>query len=81
MSQPVKVSEDFRQLSECLASVDSDEGRLRVSAYLHSRPFPHYEPAPNSLDLLVRIEADGSRILGRFVGREFQAQSDGLCPI
>jgi hypothetical protein len=62
-----------RPLSECLASVDSDEGRLRVRDYLNSRPFPHYEPAPNSPGLLVRIEADGSRTLGRFVGREFQA--------
>jgi hypothetical protein len=63
----------IRPLSECLASVDSDEGRELVRAYLNSRPFPHYEPAAESPGLLVRIDADGSRTLGRFVGREFQA--------
>src|SRR5271157_2268812 len=63
----------IRPLSQCLASVDSDEGRQRVSAYLNSRPFPHYEPAPDSAGLLVRIDADGTRTRGRFVGREFQA--------
>jgi hypothetical protein len=60
-------------LSECLASVDSAEGRRRVGEHLDSRPFPHYQPAPGSPDLLVRLEADGSRTLGRFVGREFVA--------
>jgi hypothetical protein len=62
-----------RPLSECLASVDADEGRQRVSAYLHSRPFPHYEPAPEAPGFLVRVDADGSRTLGRFVGRVFHA--------
>jgi hypothetical protein len=62
-----------RPLSECLASVDSDEGRQRVSCYLASRPFPHYEPAPSGRGLLVRIEKDGTRTVGRFVGREFLA--------
>ena len=60
-------------LSECLASVDSAEGRRRVVEYLDSRPFPHYQPAPGSPDLRVRVDADGTRTLGRFVGREFQA--------
>jgi hypothetical protein len=62
-----------RPLSECLASVDLDQGRKRVAAYLDSRTFPHYEPAPDAPGLLVRIDDDGSRTLGRFVGREFQA--------
>src|SRR5262249_25360221 len=61
-----------RPLSECLASVDTDDGRQRVAEYLASRPFPHYEPAPGKLGLLIRVEEDGKRILGRFVGREFQ---------
>jgi hypothetical protein len=60
-------------LSECLASVDSAAGRRRVADYLESRPFPHYEPAPGSPGLLVRIDADGTRTTGRFVGREFRA--------
>src|SRR5436305_14639819 len=49
-----------RPLSECLASINSAEGRQRVSTYLHSRPFPHYEPAPAAPGLLVRIDADGT---------------------
>src|SRR5271165_1729717 len=40
-------------LSECLASVDSTEGRRRVMEYLDSRPFPHYEPAPGAAGLLI----------------------------
>ncbi|MCI0682738.1 MAG: ParD-like family protein [Gemmataceae bacterium] len=62
-----------RPLSECLATVDTDAGRQRVRAYLHSRPYPHYEPAPDAPGLLIRIDQDGTRSLGRFVGREFQA--------
>src|SRR2546422_9452915 len=62
-----------RPLSQCLASVDSDEGRQRVAAYLHSRPYPHYESAPDAPGLLVRIDEDGTRTLGRFVDREFAA--------
>lgn len=62
-----------RPLSECLASVDTDIGRRRVADYLNSRPFPHYEPAPDAPGLLIRIDEVGNRTLGRFVGREFQA--------
>jgi hypothetical protein len=61
-----------RPLSECLESVDSAEGRQRVTDFLQSQPFPHYEPHPDQLGLLVRIEEDGQRTLGRFVNREFK---------
>ena len=60
-------------LSGCLALVDSVAGRRRVVEYLESRPFPHYEPIPGSPGLLVRVAGDGSRTVGRFVGREFHA--------
>jgi len=60
-------------LSECLAAVDTDLGRRRVAELLDSRPFPHYEPAPDQAGLLVRVDADGTRTLGRFVDREFRA--------
>jgi hypothetical protein len=59
-------------LSALLASVDAPQGRSRVAAYLETQPFPHYEPAPDAPGLLVRIEADGRRTLGRFVNRQFQ---------
>jgi hypothetical protein len=62
-----------RPLSACLASVDSPEGRRRVTEFLQTQPYPHYEPAPGSPGLLVRIEANGERTMGRFVNRQFQA--------
>ena len=62
-----------RPLSSCLESVDSAEGRQRVTDFLQSQPFPHYEPHPDQLGLLVRIEEDGRRTVGRFVNRQFQA--------
>jgi hypothetical protein len=61
-----------RPLSECLESVDSPEGRKRVADFLAAGPFPHYQPHPDRPGLLVRIDADGSRTVGRFVNREFR---------
>jgi hypothetical protein len=63
---------DTKSLSECLRSVDSPEGRRRVAEHLKTHPYPHYEPA-DSPGLLVRIESNGKRTVGRFVNREFQA--------
>lgn len=60
-----------RPLSACLTDVDSAPGRRRVADYLASIPFPHYEPAPRRPGVLVRIDADGRRTLGRFVQRQF----------
>ena len=62
-----------RPLSACLDSVNSPAGRRRVAEFLRTQPYPHYEPAPDAPGLLVRIEADGKRTLGRFVNRQFQA--------
>ncbi|HUA68678.1 MAG TPA: hypothetical protein VMA13_09025 [Candidatus Saccharimonadales bacterium] len=61
-----------KPLSDCLESVDSAAGRRRVFEHLKTRPYPHYEAAANSPGLLVRIEADGKRTVGRFVNRQFQ---------
>jgi len=60
-------------LSACLTTVDSPEGRRRVVDYLDTRPFPHYEPAPDQPGVLIRIDADGTRTAGRFVDRRFQS--------
>lgn len=60
-----------RTLSECLESVDAVEGRRRLARYLDTQPYPHYEPAREAPGLLVRIEADGKRTVGRFVSRNF----------
>jgi len=61
-----------RPLSECLKSVDSAEGRQRVTDFLQGQPFPHYESHPDLLGLLVRTEQNGRRTVGRFVNRQFQ---------
>jgi len=60
-------------LFECLAAVDTPDGRRRMAEYLKSQPFPHYEASPDAPDLLVRIEEDGTRTIGRFVNRRFEA--------
>lgn len=61
-----------RPLSQCLESVDSPDGRRRVVEHLDCQPFPHYEPAPDQPGMLVRIEADGTRTIGRFINRQFR---------
>lgn len=62
-----------KPLSACLESVDSAEGRTRVIDYLDSQPFPHYRSHPGERGLLERIDEDGTRTVGRFVNRQFQA--------
>ena len=62
-----------RPLSDCLKSVDSPAGRRRVAEFLQEQPWPHYEPSPDQDGLLVRIEANGKRTVGRFVNRKFQS--------
>jgi hypothetical protein len=62
---------NVKPLSACLESVDSAAGRKRVVEHLKTRPYPHYEAAATP-GLLVRTEADGERMEGRFVNRQFQ---------
>lgn len=62
---------DTEPLSKCLQTVDSPAGWQRVAEHLNARPYPHYEQS-DSPGLLVRIDANGKRTLGRFVNREFQ---------
>lgn len=64
-----------RPLAECLADIDTPAGRKRVRKVLAARPFPHFEDVPGSPDLLTRIDADGTRTVGQFVGRQFVAAS------
>src|SRR5271154_1415004 len=65
-------SGDAKSLSACLESVDSPGGRQRGFELLKTRPYPHSEAAAGSPGLLVRIEADGGRTVGRFVNGHFQ---------
>ena len=62
-----------RPLSECVEAVDSPTGRRRVAEHLAAQPFPHFEPAADAPGMLVRIEENGRRTVGRFVNRRFQA--------
>jgi hypothetical protein len=65
----------IRPLSSCLDSVDSSQGRQRVADFLQTQPFPHYEAAVDKPGLLVRIDAEGKRTVGRFINREFRPAS------
>jgi len=60
-----------RSLSELVESVDSPLGKARLKAYLDSRPFPHFEAHPQRKGLLIRIDADGRKTVGRFKNRQF----------
>ena len=62
---------DARPLSASLESVETAEGRERLSAHLQASPFPHFEAAADRPGLLVKIEEDGTRTVGRFVQRVF----------
>ncbi|WP_373048703.1 TA system antitoxin ParD family protein [Vulgatibacter sp.] len=71
----IKQRGEVVPLSACLAEVDTAAGRERVGAYLASRPFPHFKPAPNRPGFVVKIDEDGTRTLGRLVGRKFEKAS------
>ncbi|HEX4047867.1 MAG TPA: hypothetical protein VH309_08540 [Elusimicrobiota bacterium] len=62
-----------KPLSASLASVDGAQGRRRVIEHLKQQPFPHYAAAPRRPGMLVRIDEDGTRTVGRFVRRRFVA--------
>ena len=62
-----------KSLSGCVNSIDTEEGLERLKAHLQSLPYPHYEPVQDSPGLLVKIEANGKRTIGKFINRKFQA--------
>ena len=73
--QVLKLSRSaaIRPLSSCLQTVDSQEGRKRVVAWLQSQPFPHYAPHPQRAGLLIRTDENGRHSVGRFVKRQFRS--------
>jgi ParD-like antitoxin of type II bacterial toxin-antitoxin system len=68
----LKRDGEARPLSELVATVGTAAGRKRFASVLRARPFPHFQPAPGKRGLLVKIDRDGTRTLGRFVHREFR---------
>lgn len=72
----LRMSGAERPLSQAIAEVDTAKGRQRVEAYLKDRPYPHYKPVAGDPELIRRIEADGSEVIGRFVGRNFVQVED-----
>ncbi len=61
------------KLSEIIASIGTPEGRARLQSVLDAEPFPHFHPVPGEKRLFERVEEDGTRTIGRVVGREFVA--------
>jgi hypothetical protein len=63
-------------VSEVLADVDSAAGRARSAAHLAAAPFPQFSAAPGRPGLVLKVDADGTRTIGRFVKRAFVAVKD-----
>jgi len=59
-----------KTLSHCLKEVGTPKGKDRLLNYLSKQPFPHYEPSGKP-GLLIRVDSNGKRTLGRFVQRKF----------
>src|SRR5690349_12700416 len=64
---------DAKPLSAVLDSVQTSEGREQLAQVLSARPYPHFEAVPERPGVLVKIDKDGTRTLGRFVQRVFTA--------
>lgn len=62
-----------RSLTDCLATVPTRAGRKRLEDVLEARPYPHYEADPKAPGILIRTDANGRRMRGRFVNRKFVA--------
>ena len=52
--------------------MDTTRGRERVAAHLAAQAFPHFEAA-DVPGLLIKLDSDGTRTLGRFVNRQFRS--------
>jgi hypothetical protein len=62
-------------LSARAQDIDTPAGRRRTAAVLDSTPFPRFAAAERP-GLIVKIDADGSRTVGRFVKRVFTPVRD-----
>lgn len=60
-----------QSLSDCVEAVETPSGKRRLAAALKKQGFPLYEPDPEDVYGLIRIDAQGRRTRGRFVQRKF----------
>jgi hypothetical protein len=67
----LKKRGQLMSLSDCLNSINTSVGKVRLAMALHARPYPHFEPATIP-GLFVKVDEDGTRTTGRFVNREFR---------
>jgi hypothetical protein len=61
-----------KPLSACLRPRTRKEAAAELAAHLSAQPFPQYHPVPRKPGFLLRVDADGTRTLGRVVGRAFE---------
>ncbi len=61
-----------KPLSTCLAEAGTDAGTRKVTDFLNTLPYPHYEADPASPGLLIRTGENGTRTRGRFVNGRFE---------
>lgn len=64
---------DGRSLLEVLRRRSPAESLAELRDFMATQPFPHFEGVPGRPDLLAKIDADGRRTVGRFVGREWRS--------
>lgn len=65
----LKRSAGGMSLEEVLAPRSVEERRESLRAFMATQPFPHFEGIPGRPGLPARVEADGTRSVGRFIGR------------
>jgi len=66
----LRQARNGQSLVQIFATIDAPEGKKRVSDYLEAQPYPHFEASAKP-GILVRIDADGKRTLGRFIRKKF----------
>lgn len=59
-----------KPLSECLREASGPSASKNLARVLKELPFPHFEPV-GQRGVLVKIDEDGTRTIGRFVNRKF----------
>ena len=60
-------------LLDLRAEAQQEQFAAQLAAHLESKPFPHFELSADEPGLLIKVDQDGTRTLGRFVNREFRA--------